>query len=77
MFTRGVNGANRDIDALADNIGQLSFDASDPNKFIFEPTTPSKYKENGSTTGTPSPTKSTLYDDNAGDVSKLAFDDGY
>lgn len=75
MFTRGVNGANRDIDALADNIGQLSFDASDPNKFSFEPTTPSRYKENGTTTGTPSPTKSTLYDDNAGDVSKLSMMD--
>ncbi|SCU90067.1 LAME_0E06920g1_1 [Lachancea meyersii CBS 8951] len=56
MYSRNSYGRHRDIEALTDNIGHLSFDATEsPSKFDFEPSTPSRYRGDY---GTPSPTKS-------------------
>ncbi|CEP61588.1 serine/threonine-protein kinase LALA0_S03e06238g [Lachancea lanzarotensis] len=76
MFSRTGTGygRHRDIEALTDNIGNLSFDASleTPSKFDFEPSTPSRYRGEY---GTPSPTKS-VNGANTSRVSMMDVDDG-
>ncbi|SCU97388.1 LAFA_0G11232g1_1 [Lachancea sp. 'fantastica'] len=76
MYSRAGTGygRHRDIEALTDNIGHLSFDASleTPSKFDFEPSTPSRHRGEY---GTPSPTKS-VNGANTSRVSMMDVDEG-